>query len=59
MSKVRICIDLNEAELRAYREEAERLGISVERLVEDTVKRLIQDVKLQEDEGTDHPILPS
>jgi hypothetical protein len=59
MSKVRICVDLSEAELRAYREEAERLGISVERLVEDMVKRLMQDEKLLEDEGTDHPILPS
>ena len=59
MSKVRICVDLNEGELRAYQEEAKRRGTSVESLVEEMVKRLIQEVQRQENEGTDHPIRPS
>lgn len=59
MSKVRICVDLNEGELRAYQEEAKRRGTSVESLVEEMVRRLIEDVRRQEDEGIDHPILPS
>jgi hypothetical protein len=59
MSKVRICVDLEEGELRAYQEEARRQGTSVECLVEEMVKRLILEVKRSEDEGTDHDILPS
>jgi hypothetical protein len=59
MSKVRICVELTDLELDAYKEEAERAGIEVETLVEDLVRRLLLDRTREQEEGTDHDVIVS
>ena len=59
MSKVKICVELDEAELRLYKAEAKRRGMKLEQLIENMVSGLMRDLKKEEKEGTDHPIIPS
>jgi hypothetical protein len=59
MSKVRICVELTDLELDAYKEEAERAGIEVTTLVEDVVRRLLRDRTREQEEGTDHDVIVS
>lgn len=60
MSKVRVWANISEETLHAYEEQARRLGVSPESLLEKTVNRLLHEM---EDEikagGEDHPIIPS
>ena len=59
MTRVQICIELSEAVHRAYQREAERRGVTVEELVEKTVNTLLEEVAREEEEGTDHPVIPA
>jgi hypothetical protein len=58
MTKVRICADVPEEFYRRLRDEAERRGVTVESLVEQTVNGLVRELEQEEREGTDHPITP-
>lgn len=59
MSKVHICLDIKEEALRAFEAEARREGVPVKELLERTVNGLLRDMEKEEEEGTDHPIIPS
>lgn len=59
MTKVRICAEVPEEFYRHLVEEAARRGVTVESLVEQTVKSLIEELEQDEREGTDHPIFPA
>jgi hypothetical protein len=59
MAKVRICVDVPEAELAAYRVEAARQGVTVELLIERMIGELVREMKQGQTDGTDHPIIPA
>jgi hypothetical protein len=59
MSKVHICLDIKEEALRAFEAEARREGVTVKALLERTIHGLLQDLEREQEEGTDHPIIPS
>lgn len=59
MRKVRICVDLAEEHYRAFEDEARRRGVTVESLVEQTVQGLVRELEREDQEGTDHPIIPA
>ncbi len=59
MSKVHICVDLEETALRSFEAEARREGVPVKELLERTINGLLRDMEKEEEEGTDHPIIPS
>ena len=59
MPTVRICVDITEAHLRAYQDEARRRGVGVEQLVQQMVQGLVEELDRDEREGTDHPIIPA
>jgi len=59
MSKVHICVDVTEEALRAFEAEARREGITVQSLLERMVNGLLEDLEREQEEGTDHPIIPS
>lgn len=59
MSKVHICIEIPEGGLRAFEAEARRRGVTLQCLLEQTVNGLLRDMEKEEEEGTDHPIIPS
>ncbi len=58
MPKIRIEAELSEEHLRAYQHEAERQGVKVERLVEQTVNVLLQELENEERDGQ-CPMMPS
>lgn len=58
MPKLRIDVEISEEHLRAYEGEAEREGVSVEKLVEKTVNVLLRELEEEEKDG-DCPMLPS
>jgi hypothetical protein len=51
MPKIRIEAELSEEHLRAYQGEAQRRGVPVERLVEQTVNLLLQELEREESDG--------
>ena len=55
MPKVRVCATLTEEHYRALVGEAERLGVTVESLVEQTVNVLIRELE-EEEESCTHDI---
>jgi hypothetical protein len=59
MPTVRICVDITEDHFRAYQDEAQRRGVSVEKLVQQMVQGLVEELDRDEREGTDHPIIPA
>lgn len=59
MTKVKICVDLPDADFRLFAAEAKRRGVTPESLVEACVAGLIRELDRDEREGTDHPIVPS
>jgi len=59
MTRVRICIELDEELYKSYQLEAARRGVSVESLVEQVVHTLLDELRREQDEGTDHPIIPA
>jgi hypothetical protein len=59
MSTVKICVEIPEAEFHAYEQEAAKRGITVENLVERMVRGLIEEMRTEQQEGTDHPIIPA
>jgi hypothetical protein len=59
MAKVRVWADLSEETFRAYTCEAQRRGVDVEALVEQTVNTLLRELEEQIRDGTDHPITPT
>ena len=59
MTRVQICIELDEDVYKSYQLEAARREVSVESLVEQTVHALLEELKRDQDEGTDHPIIPA
>jgi len=59
MPRVNVFVELSECQFRAYIEEAARRGIDVEALVQTMVQGLVADMKREELEGTDHPIIPA
>jgi hypothetical protein len=58
MPKIRIEAELSEEHLRAYQGEAQRQGVPVERLVEQTVNVLLQELEREESDGG-CPMMPS
>jgi hypothetical protein len=58
MPKVRIEAELSEEHLRAYQSEAARQGVTVERLVEQTVNVLLRELESEERDGQ-CPMVPS
>jgi len=56
MQRVRVCVELSDADYRAYEDEARRREVSVEVLVQQMVQALVQDLKREERESTDHPV---
>jgi hypothetical protein len=58
MPKVRIEAELSEEHLRAYQDEAKRQGVPVERLVQQTVNVLLQELEQEESDGG-CPMVPS
>jgi len=58
MKHVRICVDIDENDYPAYQNEAARQGVTVEALVERIVREMIGELKRDQSEGTDHPIIP-
>jgi len=59
MPSVRICVDITEDHFRAYQDEADRRGVTVEDLVQQMVQGLVEELDREEREGTDHPIIPA
>ena len=59
MSKVHICLEVTPEALRAFETEARRAGVTVQCLLERTVNGLLRDLEREQEEGTDHPIIPS
>jgi hypothetical protein len=58
MSKVRVCVNIPESVYRAYEDEAKRRDTTVEALVEGMIQNLFEEMRTEEEEGTDHPIFP-
>jgi len=56
MRKIQITIQIDEEDYRAYEFEANRMGKSVELILEEMVQGLYGDLKQEEKEG-DHEIL--
>ena len=59
MTKVQICVDVTEDHYRAYEDEAQRRGVTVESLVRHTLQCLLEDAEREAEEGTDHLIIPA
>ncbi|RLE29083.1 MAG: hypothetical protein DRJ61_15240 [Acidobacteria bacterium] len=59
MTRVQLCIDVPEKHYRAYANQAERQGVTVESLVEQTLQVLLEEAERAEEEGTDHLIIPA
>ena len=59
MTKVQICIDVPEDHYRAYSNQAERQGVTVESLVKQTLQYLLEEADRENEEGTDHLIIPA
>ncbi len=59
MTKVQICVDVPEDHYRAYADQAERQGVTVESLVRQTLQCLLEDAEREDEEGTDHIIIPA
>jgi hypothetical protein len=59
MPKVEIWAELSEERLRDYTSEAKRLGVKVERLIEQTVKVLLEELEQDLKDCADIPITPS
>jgi low affinity Fe/Cu permease len=57
MAKVQIWVELSDEHLHKLSDAAEHKGVPVERLVEQTVKKLIEENEREEHDGTDHPIV--
>ncbi len=58
MTRIQIWVEISDKEFHAYEREAERTGESVEDLVGKSVNTLLQEMERDEEEGTDHPIIP-
>ena len=59
MRKVRVTVELPDDHYRSFAAEARRRGVSVESLVERMVHELVSELERDENEGTDHLIIPS
>ncbi|MCD4747782.1 MAG: hypothetical protein K8R59_00280 [Thermoanaerobaculales bacterium] len=59
MTRVQICVDVPEDHYRAYADEAERQGVTIESLVRQTLQCLLEEAEREDREGTDHLIIPS
>ena len=59
MTKVKICVDVPEDHYRAYEDQAQRQGVTVESLVRQTLQCLLEDAERADEEGTDHIIIPA
>jgi len=58
MTKVTVCVDLEEARYRAYSEEARRRGLSLEELLDRVIRRLFaEQARSVREEEADHPIV--
>ena len=56
MRMIQVCVELDEADYRAYEDEARREGTTAQALVERVVRNLFRELKDEERRG-DHPIL--
>lgn len=59
MQRVKVCVELDDAEYRAYAAEARRRGVDVEALIQQMVQGLVRELRQEEADGTDHPIFPA
>jgi hypothetical protein len=58
MTRIQIWADLSDEGYEAYAAEAERRGVRVESLVEQTVNELLRELEHDSSAGTDIPIIP-
>ena len=56
MTKVRIWAELSDERLRDYQSEAERQGVEVESLIEQTVSALLREMEEEQRQGGDTPV---
>ena len=59
MQKIRISCELSDETYAEYQEEARRLGVTAESLVEKTVCRLLHEMEDELHQVEDHPVIPS
>jgi hypothetical protein len=59
VTKVKVCVELEDAHYRSLEFEAKRRGVTVESLVERMAQLLIRELEESERSGTDHPISTS
>ena len=59
MRSVRIWVDLSDSDYDGYVYEAKRRDVTVEDLIQQMVQGLIRELKRDEQEGTDHLIIPA
>lgn len=58
MHVVHVRLEIPDERFRAYEAQAECSGTTVERLVEQMIRGLLDELDQEEREGTDHPIIP-
>lgn len=58
MPKIQVFVDLSDEVYQAYAGEAERRGVQVESLIEQTVNDLLGEFEHDIKAGTDIPIIP-
>lgn len=58
MTKVQICIEVDETDYTHYELEAENRGVTVKELLEEMVNGLIRELEQEERDGTDFEITP-
>lgn len=58
MSKVQICVELEDDAFRAFEDAAVREGTTVEAMLERTVNNLLRELERERKEGIDPQIVP-
>ncbi len=59
MSRVEICIEMNDEVYQSFEAEARREGVTVRSLLERMVSRMLRDMEREEAAGTDNPVIAS
>ena len=59
MPKIQVWAEICEERLRAFEEEAQRRGVTVESLVETTVNELLRELEHDQSHGADCPCIVS
>jgi hypothetical protein len=59
VSRVQVCVDLEERHYRALVAEADRRGVEVRSLVERMMQGLLDELEREERDGEQFPVIPS